>query len=107
MFKIKTDRTYQYPVTVSYREGDEEKQGEFTGIFKTLNTAEMERLGTDDQKALDAIFVGAEGIELTGHDDEPLTGEAMLAALRSDPDVAQAIWSAYQDSYAKKGQSKT
>jgi hypothetical protein len=107
MFKIKTDRTYQYPVAVTYREGNDEKQGEFIGIFKTLNMAELERVGADDEKALDVVFVGAEGVEMEGHDGQSLSGDDMLAALRSDPDISQAIWAAYQDSYAKKGQSKT
>jgi hypothetical protein len=103
MFKLNTERTYKYPVTVVvYDEQGAEQSGTFTATFKTLPHDEKR-----EGRLLDHVLVAVEGIEVGGADGEPLSGAALLDALKKDPAASTAMVAAYNESIVKKNLSKT
>ncbi|MCH8500151.1 MAG: hypothetical protein LAT63_16890 [Marinobacter sp.] len=109
MFKLNPNRTYNYPVKVNIFDGDQEHQGEFTATFKVLPNSGLRELMANpaDRSLLDSVLVGVNGVEVAGDDGNPLTGEALLTALKDDPAVAVAIGAAYSESITKKNQGRS
>lgn len=46
---------------------------------------------------IDAIFVGVEGLEVIGHDDQPLEGDALLDFCKRYPRIKNAILKKYSE----------
>lgn len=102
MFKINTQRTYRYPVSVTIYDGDQEVEGTFKAEFKAVPRDEI----IDDQPLLDQVLVDVHGLEVTGKEGKVLAGDELLAAVKVDPAISLALVSAYQDSYAKKNRTR-
>lgn len=107
MFKLNTQRTYKYPVTVTVYDGEKEKSGTFTAVYKVMPTTELTAEENRDKRLLDMVLVGAEDIEVDGPDGQPLQGEALLDALKADPAAGTALLNAYRESITKKNQPRT
>lgn len=108
MFKLNTQRTYKYPVSVNIFDGDKEQSGKFTAVFKVMkNSAIQEAAAAGDKNLLDMVLVDVEGVQVEGENGQPLAGEALLGALKDDPCVAIAMATAYNESIAKKNRPRT
>lgn len=104
MFVVNTNRTYDYPVKVTLREGTEERAGEFTATFKVLPNSVGTAPENAHKRALDLVLVDVKGVEVPGPDGQPLTGDALLTALKDDPCTSAALLEAYRESISKKSQ---
>lgn len=107
MFKLNTQRSYQYPVSVVIFDGEKEHTGKFTATFKVLPNSQIRDPENADKKLLDLVLVGVDGIEVPGEDGRPLQGDALLQALKDDPAVSVALVAAYQESITKKNRPRT
>ncbi len=107
MFKLNTQRSYQYPVSVVIFDGEKEQTGKFTATFKVLPNSQIRDPENADKKLLDLVLVGVDGIEVAGEDGRPLQGDALLQALKDDPAVSVALVAAYQESITKKNRPRT
>lgn len=107
MFKLNTQRTYKYPVSVTvYDEDGAEHTGAFKATFKVLGNGAMRDPAAMDTPMLDLVLVGVEGIEVPGEDGQALQGKALLDALKDDPAVSMALVAAYQESIGKKNRAR-
>jgi len=106
MFKLNTERTYQYPVTVTVFTGDVEQQGKFTATYKVVSNDVLRAPENADKTLLDLVLVDVHDIEVTGKDGQALTGPALLAAVKADPAVSTALVAAYQESVTKKNRPR-
>lgn len=102
MFKINTQRCYQYPVSVTIFDGEKEVTGKFTATFKVQPNSALRNPDNTDKTLLDLVLVNVEGVEVPGEDGKPLQGEALVNALKDDPSVNMAIVAAYQESITKR-----
>ena len=107
MFKLNIKRTYQYPVAVTVLDGNQEQTGEFTATFRVVSNDELRSPENAKKTLLDMVLVSVEGIEVDGADGQPLTGEALLNAVKADPATATALVTAYQESVTKKNRAPT
>lgn len=107
MFKINTQRCYQYPVSVTIFDGEKEVTGKFTATFKVQPNSALRNPDNTDKTLLDLVLVNVEGVEVPGEDGKPLQGEALVNALKDDPSVNMAIVAAYQESITKKNRPRT
>lgn len=107
MFKLNTQRTYSYPVKITVFDGNEEQTGEFKATFKVPSNDDLRAPENADKTLLDMVLVGVEGIEVAGEDGQPLTGDALLKAVKADPAAATALVTAYQESVTKKNRPRT
>ncbi|WP_164084941.1 hypothetical protein [Pseudazoarcus pumilus] len=105
MFKLNRNRTYRYPVTVVVHEGEKEHKGQFHATFRAAGSDELRDRG--EERLLDVVLVGVEGIEIDGEDGAPLAGADLLEAVKADPAVSAALIAAYHDSIVKKNRPKT
>lgn len=97
-FVLNTERTYKHPVkVVVYDEQGKEQTGTFTATFKVLPHDENR-----EGKLLDYVLVDVEGIQVPGADGKPLTGDALLDAVKRDPAASVALVAAYNESITKK-----
>lgn len=107
MFKLNTQRTYQQPVSLTvYDESGKEQTGKFRATFRVLPHDEARSMPAD-VALLDAVLVDVSEIEVSGADGQPLTGEALLDAVKNDPSASTALIAAYQDSIVKKNRPRT
>lgn len=107
MFRLNRERTYKYPVVVTLYDADgNEQKGRFTATFRILPIRVM-REDLADRALLDQVLMGVDGIEMPGEDGQPLSGQALLEALKDDPATATALAGAYVTSAIKKNQPRT
>lgn len=98
-FVLNTQRTYEYPVTLTVYDNDGKEQvGSFKARFKVLPSNDP---GTTD-RLIDRVLVGVTGLDVMGADDRHLVGEELLSAVKNDPAAATAIIAAYNESIVKK-----
>jgi len=107
MFKLNTQRSYQYPVTVNIFDGEKEQTGKFTATFKVLPNSSLRDPDKADKSLLDLVLIGVEGVEIAGADGQPLQGDDLLQALKDDPATSVALVAAYQESITKKNRPRT
>jgi len=107
MFRLNTQRTYKYPVTVTVYDGDKEQSGTFRAEFRVVPSTELQDSANRDKRLLDLVLFGVEDIEVTGKDGAVLTGEELLSALKADPATSLALVNAYQESITKKNRPRT
>lgn len=101
MFKLNTQRTYRYPVTITvFDEAGKEHTGKFSATFRATGAAELQARG--DEPLLDLVLVDVHELAIDGADGKPLEGEALLAAAKADPACSTALIAAYQESIVKK-----
>lgn len=106
MFKLNTQRTYKYPVSVTIFDRDQEQTGTFTAVYKVVPNSVLKDPENADKRLLDLVLVGVEGVEVDGEDGKPLQGDALLQALKDDPATSVALVNAYQESITKKNRPR-
>ncbi|MDN3524356.1 hypothetical protein QWY79_03645 [Halomonas sabkhae] len=107
MFKVNTQRTYQYPVNATiYDEDGKECTGKFKARFKVLPHDEAKEL-PEDTSLLEVVLTGVSEIEIPGPDGAPLAGEALVEAVKNDPALSTATQAAYQESIVKKNRPRS
>ena|SRR5690554_1298293 len=107
MFKLNTERTYKYPVTVTVYNGDKEQSGTFRAEYRVVPTTELTNSSNRDKRLLDLVLVNVEDIEVTGKDGKVLQGDELLDAMKADPATSLALVNAYQESITKKNRPRT
>lgn len=107
MFKLNTERTYKWPVTVTVYNGDKEQSGTFRAEFRVVPNDELTDSANRDKRLMDLALVGVEDVEVTGKDGKLLQGEELLSALKADPATNLALVNAYQESITKKNRPRT
>lgn len=106
MFVLNTHRTYKQPVTVTtYDENGREQTGKFTATFKVLPHDQARESG--DARLLDLVLMDVEDVQVADESGQPLTGDALLDALKNDPAASSALIASYNDSIVKKNRSRT
>lgn len=101
MLKLNVERSFpcQVPVEFLDEKGGTVK-GEFCAKFRIMSQAEVR--GDDEARLLDKVLLGVSDIELCGTDGKPLTGEALLSAVKDDPTLGSACVQTYLDVALKK-----
>lgn len=106
MFKLNTNRSYTYPVSLTiYDEEGKEQTGKFTAKFKALPQDKLREMPADSL-LLDHVLLGVSGLEVAGEDGQPLQGEQLLHAVKNDPAASTALITAYQESVSKKNRPR-
>lgn len=103
MFKLKTTRTFPWPVKVAIvDEQGKTLEGEFTALFAIEPNSVTK--GRKDEPLLDVVLESVSDIELTDANDKVLTGAELKAAVIDDPLLSRAVIRAYFESLEKKTQ---
>lgn len=99
--KLNINRTYKHPVTVRYfNEAGQIQTANFVGIFNVRKLNDFEE--GSDQRFIDLILAGVEGIEMTDEHGNALSGQELFDAVKNDLDLANACVEAYNESNEKK-----
>lgn len=101
MLKRNIERTFTIPIQIDCLEEDgRTTRGEFGATFRMMSQAEIR--GDEDARLLDKVLLEVRDLELCGPDGAPLTGKALLQAVKDDPELGSALVNAYLENVIKK-----
>ncbi|MGH1461001.1 MAG: hypothetical protein ACRBB6_03085 [Neptuniibacter sp.] len=108
MLKLNTERSFKAPVTVRFMDEDGTSQkGTFNAKFKVVSTDTLQEEENADKRLLDLVLLEVNNIELADASGNPLEGEALLEACKSDPSISTALVATYGEQTAKKNLKRT
>ena len=103
MFRLNTERTYPYPVSVTVIDRDgREQQGEFQAVFRVVPTSTLRDPDNAERHLLDLALVDVRDLELVDSDGNVLQGQALIDAVKDDPSLSAACVAAWRESVLKK-----
>lgn len=101
MLKRNIERQFTIPVVIDCLDEDgSTSRGEFNATFRMMSQAEVRR--DDEARLLDKVLIRVSDLELTGIDGKPLSGQALLEAVKDDPELGSALVQTYLDNVVKK-----
>lgn len=109
MLKLNTHRTFKAPVeVVSINEDGIEVTGSFGATFKIKPSTEVFTAENKNTRLLDIVLVkvNEDDLDIKDEDGKRLEGDALLEALKVDPDTAKALVDTYYDNIGKKSRGR-
>ena len=106
--KMNLSRQFGAPVTVHFHdESGNPAKGSFGATFKIVPFDELQE--KEDASYLDMVLVGVkeDDLELYDEQNQRLTGDKLLDAVKNDPAISSALVKTYNEAITKKNRMRT